>query len=384
MARLCLLLLACLASSAYGLHRVSLKKHETPRNIVRSTKVGLRAKYTPAQLVGNGTDEDLKNYLDAQYYGPITIGTPGQEFTVIFDTGSSNLWVPSVHCGLLDIACKTHNQYDGSKSSSYVEDGTKFEIQYGSGALSGYDSIDTVTIAGLAIASQTFAEATAEPGVAFVAGKFDGILGLGYDTIAVNSITPPFYNMVDQGLVGESVFSFYLNRDPDAELGGELTFGGTDPDHYTGDFTWVPVSRKGYWQFAMDAAAVDGSEVVLCDGGCEVIADSGTSLIALPTSEARELNRAIGAICILGQCTVNCNHIGTMPDVSFTVAGQAFTLQDSDYVLQVTQDGVTQCLSGFMGIDIQDGLWILGDVFMGKYYTAFDLGNDQVGFATAA
>ena len=48
--------------------------------------------------------------------------------------------------------------------------------------------------------------------VAFVAGRFDGISGLGFDTLAVADVIPPFYNMISQGLVDEPVFSFWLNR----------------------------------------------------------------------------------------------------------------------------------------------------------------------------
>lgn len=54
--------------------------------------------------------------------------------------------------------------------------------------------------------------------------------------------------MIDQDLVDEKVFSFWFNRDPEAEVGGEIVFGGVDPNHYKGNHTYVSVTEKGYWQ----------------------------------------------------------------------------------------------------------------------------------------
>lgn len=54
--------------------------------------------------------------------------------------------------------------------------------------------------------------------------------------------------MVNQGLVKQAVFSFWLNRNAEEEQGGELVFGGVDTNHFKGEHTYVPVTRKGYWQ----------------------------------------------------------------------------------------------------------------------------------------
>ncbi|KAJ7498884.1 aspartic peptidase A1 [Mycena latifolia] len=332
--------------------------------------------WTQEQLKG-GHGVPLSNFMNAQYFADIELGTPPQSFKVILDTGSSNLWVPSSKC--TSIACFLHAKYESSSSSSYKANGSEFSIQYGSGSMEGFVSNDILAIGDLKIPKQDFAEATKEPGLAFAFGKFDGILGLGYDTISVNRIVPPFYSMINQGLIDEPVFSFRLGSSE--EDGGEAVFGGIDTDAYTGDITYVPVRRKAYWEVELEKVSFGDDELELENTGAAI--DTGTSLIALPTDIAEMLNTQIGATKSWnGQYTVDCAKVPSLPDLTFFFDGKPYPIKGSDYVLEVQGT----CISSFTGMDINlpgGALWIVGDVFLRKYYTVYDLGRDAVGFAKA-
>ncbi|CAM8986929.1 unnamed protein product [Rhodiola kirilowii] len=295
------------SASSDKLIRIGLKKRPLDKitELESKDKGSLRSSIRKYGFQGNAEDEDvdivsLKNYMNAQYFGEIGIGTPPQKFTVIFDTGSSNLWVPSSKC-YFSVACYLHSKYKSSRSTTYKKNGKEASIQYGTGAISGFFSEDYVTIGDLVVKDQEFIEATKEPSLTFLVAKFDGILGLGFQEISVGNAVPVWYNMVNQGLVNDPIFSFWFNRNADGEEGGEIVFGGVDPNHFVGEHTYVPVTQKGYWQFDMGDVLIGGKTTGFCANGCAAIADSGTSLLVGPTSIITEVNHAIGASGVVGQ-----------------------------------------------------------------------------------
>ncbi|KAH3731516.1 Lysosomal aspartic Protease [Pelomyxa schiedti] len=374
------LALCLLVAVASALFKVPVSVHRNHHIEGRNAKIQSRAQ----QIVRGTPTVELIDYEDAQYYGPVSIGTPTQDFTVIFDTGSSNLWIPSSECSTVD--CLLHNRYHHSRSSTYVADGTPFEILYGSGTqIAGYVSYDTVTLGGASIKSQGFAEITNETGVSWAAGAFDGILGLAFQSISVDDVTPVWYNMVSQGLVDSQVFSFYLSKNPDAQLGGEIVFGGSDPSRYIAPMTYTEVTQKTYWEVNLEKMTVGNSSWSddVCSKNCRAIIDTGTSLITGPRGDIKKINDNLGCreMITTGECIwVTCpDDLDSLPLVTFTLGGVDYVLKGSEYVLNM--DG--ECISGFMPMTMVPPLYIIGDVFISTYYTTFDYGNLRVGFARA-
>jgi len=276
-----------------------------------------------------------------------------------------------------------HPKYQSSASSTYIKNGTVFNIRYGSGPVSGFLSGDTVAVAGVNVQKQMFAEITDASGLglAYALGKFDGILGMAFQSISVDNVPTVFQNMYAQKLVPGNLFSFYLPS-MDSVL-GELTLGGYDKSKFTGDLTWVPLVSDTYWEIKLSSLSVNGQSIT---SAAKAVIDTGTSLMAGPSADVKAFAALVGATPFFlnpSEYTIDCTKVPSLPDLVINLNGNQFTLTGTDYTMNV--EGM--CLFGFVGIDVpapRGPLWIMGDIFIRKYYSVFDWGKNRVGFAPVA
>ncbi|XP_063813319.1 gastricsin-like [Pseudophryne corroboree] len=377
--------LVCLQLSE-GLVRVPLTKGKSIRQNMR--EAGVLGKYLQSHKIdlshrymGYAVASESM-YFDTYYYGPISIGTPPQNFVVLFDTGSSNLWVPSTYC--TSTACTNHHTFNPSQSSTYTSNGQRFSMGYGGGnvasSVTGLFGYDTVYIQGLTITNQEIGLTITEPSGNFYYSPFDGILGLAYPGLSVGGASTVMQGILQENLLNQPMFSVYLGSQS-----GEVTFGGVNTNLYTGQISWVPLSNQLYWQIALQEFSINGQATGWCSNGCQAIVDTGTTQLNIPSPYMQQLLPYLGIQQTQnGGYYVNCNNLQNMPTLSFTMNGVSFPLPPSAYIVQ--ENGY--CSANFLSISLPaqngDPLWILGDVFLRQYYSVYDFGNNQVGFAPVA
>ncbi|ORY03802.1 peptidase A1 [Basidiobolus meristosporus CBS 931.73] len=297
---------------------------------------------------------ELTNSYDLSYYGEVTIGTPPQKFTVIFDTGSADFWVPSVWCS--SAACINHRKFQPTKSTTYQELDGDFSLRYGTGSLTGMIGQDTCTIGGITLNEQKFGLATSESSF-FANSTADGILGMAFASISQMRVNPPFYNMVEQNLVNASMFGVWLGGYPSS---GEVTFGGYDTSHFSGSLNWIDVVEENYWTLPLNGVSIANTGVQIT--ATKAAMDTGTSLITIPESDA---------------ALINVEYLNGRP-----TRDVVFTLTPDQYVIQ-EEGGI--CMSGFASAGSSAAIWIVGDVFLRSFYSVYDMGTQpRVGLALSA
>jgi len=336
----------------------------------------------PHSVDGGGDDQ----VHASEYFGKILIGTPAQEFTVVFDTGSGNLLIPSKQCG--DQACTTHKRFDAFKSSTAVDiafadepnkavskggDRDVVTITFGTGEISGVFLKDTVCV-GAICTHANFVVATEESDEPFSMVPFDGIFGLSLPQMS----EAPHFNILDcmirDKVLKTNIFSVFLGA-ADAEA-SEISFGEMRRDRMASELFWVPVTNPGYWQVAMEDITIKNERQALCKGQCQVAVDTGTSLMAGPSEIINALTEKI-------KVKSDCGNYKQLPELGFIVGGHILNLKPEDYV----DKGDDGCSMALMTLDIpppKGPLFIFGDPFLRKYYTVYDREQLKVGFALAA
>jgi len=361
------------------------------------------------------------------YFGKIFVGAPEpQEFSVVFDTGSGHVLLPSAKC-MDKVSCLNHRRYSAELSASAQDvnsDGShptasaerdRASIAYGTGEVVGELVSDVVCVgsqgafeegSGEPKASATHCartriisalEMTPEP---FGAFEFDGVLGLGLDSLALD----PEFHLLGR-LINASqmrpMFGVHLGPSAGSSVAvaGEITFGAPDERRCSGGCSsairWAPVVEPqwGYWRISIRRLLVGGRAFSACADpadGCFGIVDTGTSMLGVPR-EAYAGLLGLTARSVAGADEVDCRSVEG-PSIVFELAdGLSLELGPEDYSrpaasrLQRTGSSPRAvCRASLMPVDLpaeMGKVFLFGENVLRKYYTAFDAGLQRVGFA---
>ncbi|KAJ3041792.1 hypothetical protein HDV00_008682 [Rhizophlyctis rosea] len=336
-----------------------------------------------------------------QYYGDITIGTPPQTITVLFDTGSSDLWVPSTKCNTT--ACTKAQKYDITKSTTGNRTSNVGHIRYGDGTAIDYEiGYDIVTAGGIPVKNVSVGSAYSIPGKA---GPYDGIFGLAWEDAADDGMRPWMFKAVDEDLIAP-VFGLYLQ--PAGDNDGVLTIGGIDPTHMAGPFTFHNITsfpypignttKQLYWGIGGVETIAVGNTSIRMDKTKHQdywLVDSGTSLLVVPTAVWSTISPLISYNSKFH--TVPCSTRLLGPTLSIRISSKTYTLLPSDYIsrklkqsVQILPDGSSRITTtetcrplvkpGGEGGSMASR-FVFGDTFLRKWYSVYDLGKRRVGFA---
>jgi hypothetical protein len=356
------------------------------------------------------------------FLAPVTVG--GQRFEVVIDTGSSDPWLvtPDFVCAnpytgenVTQEECYFGAAYDSRRSSTFAPiPNQNFNISYtDQEALTGDFGNESFTLGGITMSQQKFA--LVEYAAWLGDGYSSGLIGFAYSSLTSayagddprvdmrgNTIpyNPLFVNMYNQSLV-PPIFSLAINRDPSD--GGLLALGGIPDVPHAPYWVSVPIENLGFVYTGTDTPAYSFYRVA-ADGFAfssspatqfnvlgtnnpfktpivhpdDVIIDSGTSLIYAPNAVARLVGLAFTPPAIYDQIRdawfVDCN--AQPPVFGVSIGQKIFYVNGLDMIVPTAED---ECISGVQPNN--DGLTILGDVWMKNVISVFDIGAAMMRFA---
>ncbi|KDR78924.1 hypothetical protein GALMADRAFT_1280112 [Galerina marginata CBS 339.88] len=316
------------------------------------------------------------------YIGTVKFGSPPRDFRLLIDSGSADLWVGAEGCrGNDGGGCGNHTLLGSRSSSTFNASKESWAVGYVSGSVSGYIVQDDVSIAGLRLKNHTFGVAQNESSD-FTPDSvpFDGLLGLGKDTISQQRVPTLLQSLYRAHLLPAPVASYKISRLADGKNDGELTLGAMNPKHYDPK-TLVKmknVNKFGYWGVAVGAVKIGEKDLKWSNR--TVLLDTGTTLIIAPQHDVDVIHNHIpGAQYDGSGWTVPCNMTTTL---SLTIGDQPFSVDPRDIAFYPVEPGSRDCISGIavggVGPFYLNNEWLVGDVFLKNVYFSTDENMDEI------
>ena len=309
------------------------------------------------------------------------VGVGDQSFTLQFDSGSADLWIPAPETARENAGA--HTFYEPSSSASVLTGATWSQSYDGGYAASGVVYTDTVTFGNIILQNQPLEIVTKTTMVAPV----NGMIGL---SLGINGILPrgvPTFLESVYSVLQEPIFTAKLTRHTEQTV-GFYTFGYIDADTVGGHpIQWTPVlaTMGGFWAFPSTVANIGGNVISL--PGNVAFGDTGTTLIRINDLVINELYRILN-----GSCNTNLAHTpcifpenAEIPSITLYVGEYGITLSPEDIVWD-TAEGYPGYIVGSVQPRVDPNFDIFGDVWLNNVYAIFDFtsGNQQFGVVPRA
>lgn len=349
------------------------------------------------------TSVDMAGHLGQpviNYYAPVNIGTPARRFNIQFDTNVNELFVPHYGC---QISTSMHyNQgYLDKESSTSLKSDKRAVIQYLQCSLKGRAYQDVLGLdfvrprSSHKVEQRFLAIGEVECAVAdtFKYLEVDGFFGLSPAKHWTKEGSRVFLQSLHQArLIDHLQFAFWFNETHNASLSGELTFGGLDPDRYTGEIAWHPIDFWPQDTWAMKLQSVDWAGKVVstnCSNNqsvCRAIVSTGVSDIYGPKTDVYMLYALLDAIPLDQKSLpiIDCSRAYLLPPLTFKIDGRHYNVSAAHYVRKFKSAGQgPHCYVAVLPSQEDSRTqWILGSNFLSGYYSVFDIDKQQVGFAS--
>ncbi|KAI7903992.1 aspartic peptidase domain-containing protein [Cokeromyces recurvatus] len=382
-------------------------------------------------------NETIYNDESSIYLINVQIGTPPIQFELVLDTGSADLWVPSINCPSSQCPFA---KFNGASSSTFKPLNEVFNVIYGIGSASGVYALETISVAGMTVEQQQFAYVNQTQNILteiFTLNGYvytptvnstdntldfssdhqlDGIFGLGYPFMTSSELNynPFFFNLKAQKRLSQNIFSIYLNSYEFYGNSGELIFGGIDSNKYKGSIYYLPVAKTtiipnnsepindhGYWQ-------ANGQGVGVMNGSKRIfeykyfkqtpcIFDTGTTLSSLPKSVIPSLfsaafgsnnliyipqNNYFQVRCSLAQQNITIQFMMSRTD-AMTNEQIVIHIPIADLIVPLDSDYIENATVCMVGIIPFDGPIMFGQTILRSLYQVYDADNNRIGVASA-